>query len=288
MFGQVQEVPQTERTPFHPTQSLRLRQGLRVLDHCELPRILWTARQQRHSFQPRVPAARRDLRDPQDHPCRGAYSGRALQTKMYLGNLDAKRDWGYAKEYVEAMWLMLQQEQPDDYVIATGETHSIREFLDVRVRPCGNGLAPGTSRLTRATTGRRRSTCSWATPPRQDRKLGWEPRTNSCDLVKLMVDGRYSAPERSPGGTCPCHGLSERLHGGQSRALITGITGQDGSYLTELLLEKGIRGARPGPSHQRASADPGSIISTGIRPSTSDGSFCITRTWTIRRPCGGC
>ena len=54
-----------------------------------------------------------------------------LQDKLYLGNLDAKRDWGYAKEYVEAMWLMLQQEQADDYVVATNETHSIREFLDV-------------------------------------------------------------------------------------------------------------------------------------------------------------
>src|SRR5881409_643688 len=54
-----------------------------------------------------------------------------LQKKLYLGNLDAKRDWGYAKEYVEAMWLMLQQDQPGDYVIATGETHSIRDFLDV-------------------------------------------------------------------------------------------------------------------------------------------------------------
>ena len=54
-----------------------------------------------------------------------------LQDKLYLGNLDAKRDWGYAKEYVEAMWLMLQQDEPDDYVIATGETHSVREFLEV-------------------------------------------------------------------------------------------------------------------------------------------------------------
>ena len=53
-----------------------------------------------------------------------------LQDKLYLGNLEARRDWGYAAEYVEAMWLMLQQETPDDYVIATGETHSVREFLE--------------------------------------------------------------------------------------------------------------------------------------------------------------
>ena len=58
-----------------------------------------------------------------------------LQEKLYLGNLDAKRDWGYAKDYVEAMWLMLQQPQPDDYVIATGETHSVREFVRAGLRP---------------------------------------------------------------------------------------------------------------------------------------------------------
>ena len=59
-----------------------------------------------------------------------AYIKAGLQNKLYLGNLDAKRDWGYAKEYVEAMWLMLQQDEPDDYVIATGETHTIREFCE--------------------------------------------------------------------------------------------------------------------------------------------------------------
>lgn len=60
-----------------------------------------------------------------------------LQAKLYLGNLDAKRDWGYVKEYVEAMWLMLQQDQPDDYVIATNETHSVREFLEVAFAHAG-------------------------------------------------------------------------------------------------------------------------------------------------------
>ena len=60
-----------------------------------------------------------------------------MQKKLYLGNLDAKRDWGYAREYVEAMWRMLQQDKPDDYVVATNETHSIREFLDVAFRHVG-------------------------------------------------------------------------------------------------------------------------------------------------------
>jgi GDPmannose 4,6-dehydratase len=110
-----------------------------------------------------------------------------LQDKLYLGNLDAKRDWGYAKEYVEAMWLMLQQEKADDYVIATNETHSIREFLDVAFgykgldwkkhveideryyRPAEVDLLIGD--YTKA-----------------KRQLGWEPKTKFNDLVKLMVD----------------------------------------------------------------------------------------------------
>ena len=73
---------------------------------------------------------RGNFRHAQDHPA-VAHIKAGLQKKLYLGNLDAKRDWGYAKEYVEAMWLMLQQDTPDDYVIATNETHSVREFLEV-------------------------------------------------------------------------------------------------------------------------------------------------------------
>jgi GDPmannose 4,6-dehydratase len=110
-----------------------------------------------------------------------------LQDKLYLGNLEAKRDWGYAKEYVEAMWLMLQQDKPDDYVVATGETHSIREFLDeafgyvglswknhVEIdpryyRPAEVDLLIGDASKAR-------------------RQLGWQPRTKFADLVKLMVD----------------------------------------------------------------------------------------------------
>jgi len=110
-----------------------------------------------------------------------------LQDKLYLGNLDAKRDWGYAKEYVEAMWLMLQQDQPDDYVIATNETHSIREFLDVAFghagldwqkhveidpryyRPAEVDLLIGDYRKAR-------------------KQLDWEPKTKFADLARLMVD----------------------------------------------------------------------------------------------------
>ena len=83
-----------------------------------------------------------------------------LQDKLYLGNLDAKRDWGYAPDYVEAMWLMLQADEPDDYVVATGETHSVREALEVAFAHAG--LDPtSTSRSTPATSAPPRSTrCS--------------------------------------------------------------------------------------------------------------------------------
>jgi GDPmannose 4,6-dehydratase len=110
-----------------------------------------------------------------------------LQDKLYLGNLDAKRDWGYAGDYVEAMWMMLQQAEPDDYVIATGETHSVRDFLDeafgymqlnwkkyVEIdpryfRPTEVDLLLGDSSKAR-------------------QKLGWRPRVSFQELVRMMVD----------------------------------------------------------------------------------------------------
>jgi len=115
-----------------------------------------------------------------------------LQEKLYLGNLDAKRDWGYAGDYVEAMWMMLQQPQPDDYVIATGETHSVRDFLDeafgylqlnwkkyVEIdpryfRPTEVDLLLGDSTKAR-------------------QKLGWQPRVSFQELVCMMVDADLQA-----------------------------------------------------------------------------------------------
>src|SRR4030095_14107507 len=110
-----------------------------------------------------------------------------LQQKFYMGNLDARRDWGYAKDYVEAMWLMLQAEEPDDFVIATGENHSVREFLteaftyvdldwqefveiDPRYhRPAEVDLLLGD-------------------PSKARRVLGWEPKVGFKELVQIMVD----------------------------------------------------------------------------------------------------
>jgi GDPmannose 4,6-dehydratase len=129
MYGKVVETPQTESTPFYPRspygcaklysfwQTVNYREAYDmytcngILFNHESPRRgeTFVTRKITHA------AARIKL---------------GLQNKLYLGNLDAKRDWGFAGDYVEAMWLMLQQDKPDDYVVATGETYSVREFLD--------------------------------------------------------------------------------------------------------------------------------------------------------------
>ena len=119
-----------------------------------------------------------------------------LQKKLYLGNLDAKRDWGYAREYVEAMWLMLQQDKPDDYVIATGETHSVEEFLTesfshvnldwhdyVELDP--KYLRPAEVDLLIGDASKAR------------RELGWNPRVTFKELVRLMVDADVSMVNRN-------------------------------------------------------------------------------------------
>ncbi len=110
-----------------------------------------------------------------------------LQDKLYLGNLDAKRDWGYAKEYVEAMWLMLQQDQPDDYVVATGETHSVREFLEAAFA-CVGLTGGNMSKLIRDYYRPAEVDLLMGDASKARRQLGWEPKTKFHDLVKLMVE----------------------------------------------------------------------------------------------------
>jgi GDPmannose 4,6-dehydratase len=110
-----------------------------------------------------------------------------LQEKLALGNLDAERDWGYAKDYVEAMWMMLQEDAPDDYVIATGETHSVRELVEIAFAHAGlevdNHVEIDPKFFRPAEV---EHLIGDATKAKQ--KLGWEPRTSFEDLVKLMVD----------------------------------------------------------------------------------------------------
>ena len=127
MYGKVQETPQNETTPFHPRSPYAVS---KVYGHWMTVnyREGYGMHVSRHPLQPRVAAARRELRHPEDH-LRGRDQAGAGEGSQ-LGNLDAKRDWGFAGDYVEAMWRMLQQDQPDDYVVATGETHSVRDFFE--------------------------------------------------------------------------------------------------------------------------------------------------------------
>ena len=137
------------------------------------------------------------------------------QRKLYLGNLEAKRDWGYTPEYVEAMWLILQQEEPDDYVIGTGESHSVREFVETAFSYAGieiewkgegreeRGVVRSVSRGNASEVLKPGDVIVeidpryfrpvevenlLADPSKAKRKLGWEPRVTFKELVKIMVD----------------------------------------------------------------------------------------------------
>src|SRR5258705_9298422 len=187
MFGKVQDVPQRETTPFYPRSPYGC---AKVYAH-------WITVNYRESYGLH---ASNGILFNHESPRRGetfvtrkitravAHIKAGLQEKLYLGNLDAKRDWGYAKEYVEAMWLMLQQDQPDDYVVATGETHSVREFLEAAFGHVGLDWKKYVEIDPR-----------YFRPAEVDlligdyskakRQLGWEPKTKFVELVKLMVDG---------------------------------------------------------------------------------------------------
>jgi GDPmannose 4,6-dehydratase len=186
MFGKVTEVPQTERTPFYPRSPYA----------CAKVFAYWITVNYRESYGLH---ASNGILFNHESPRRGetfvtrkitravAHILAGLQDKLYLGNLEARRDWGYAPEYVEAMWLMLQQDEPDDYVIATGEAHSVREFLEAAFSYVGLDwrkyveIDPRYYRPTEVDL-----LVGDATKARQ--RLGWTPRTKFHDLVKLMVD----------------------------------------------------------------------------------------------------
>ncbi|MGQ9513368.1 GDP-mannose 4,6-dehydratase [Thermodesulfitimonas sp.] len=186
MFGKAQSVPQNEKTPFYPRSPYA---AAKLYAH-------WMTVNYRESYgifacsgilfnhESELRGVEFVTRKITDGAARIKYG---LQKELRLGNLEAKRDWGYAPEYVEAMWLMLQQPEPDDYVIATGETHSVREFAaeafacvglnwrDYVVedpafkRPADVELLVGDASKAR-------------------QKLGWRPRTTFKDLVRIMVE----------------------------------------------------------------------------------------------------
>ena len=119
-----------------------------------------------------------------------------LQDKIALGNLDALRDWGYAKDYVEAMWLMLQQDSPDDYVIATGETHTVREFLDEVFSIAGLGVD---KHLVIDDRLKRPHEVPWLEGDysKASKVLGWSPKTTFKGLARLMYESDYETTRRS-------------------------------------------------------------------------------------------
>jgi GDPmannose 4,6-dehydratase len=186
MFGLVQEVPQKETTPFYPRSPYGC---AKVFSH-------WITVNYRESYGLHASSG---ILFNHESPRRGetfvtrkitravANIKLGLQKKLYLGNLDAKRDWGYAKEYVEAMWLMLQQPEPDDYVIATNETHSVREFLEHAFTCAGlkwEDYVAFDERYTRPAE----VDLLIGDYSKAKQKLGWEPKTKFADLVKLMVE----------------------------------------------------------------------------------------------------
>lgn len=186
MFGKVAEVPQTESTPFYPRSPYGV---AKVYGH-------WITVNYRESYNLHASSGilfnhespRRGLEFVTRKISYGAASIKlGLEEKLSLGNLDAKRDWGFAGDYVEAMWMMLQQEEPDDYVICSGMTHSVREFCDLAFNHLGLNyedhivvdeqfFRPAEVDLLVGDYGKAK------------RVLAWEPSTSFEDLVTMMVE----------------------------------------------------------------------------------------------------
>lgn len=186
MFGKVQEVPQTETTPFYPRSPYG---AAKVYSY-------WITVNYRESYGL---FACNGILFNHESPRRGetfvtrkitravAHIKAGLQDKLYLGNLDAKRDWGYAPEYVEAMWRMLQQDTPEDFVIATNETHSVREFLEVAFAQAGLDWQKYVE-LDERYNRPAEVDLLIGDYSKAKAKLGWEPKTRFADLARLMVD----------------------------------------------------------------------------------------------------
>ena len=186
LFGKVVEIPQRETTPFHPRSPYA----------CAKAYAYYITVNYRESYGL---FACNGILFNHESPRRGetfvtrkvtraiAHIKHGLQDQLFLGNLDAKRDWGFAGDYVEGMWMMLQQAEPDDYVLATGETHSVREFLDVAFDLAGldwkkhvqidpRYFRPAEVNILLGDATKART------------KLGWQPKVGFEELVKMMVE----------------------------------------------------------------------------------------------------
>ncbi|MCX6853656.1 MAG: GDP-mannose 4,6-dehydratase [Verrucomicrobia bacterium] len=194
MFGKVQEVPQTEKTPFWPRSPYA----------CAKVYGYWLTVNYRESYG--IHASNGILFN-HESPRRGeTFVTRkitraatrikmGLQDRLYLGTLDAKRDWGFAGEYVEMMWLMLQQDQPDDYVVATNETHSVREFCQESFQLLGLDWEKYVSYDARYERPAEVELLI-GDPAKAKRQLGWEPKVKFKELVKLMIDADLVLAEK--------------------------------------------------------------------------------------------
>lgn len=186
MFGKVQEIPQTETTPFWPRSPYG----------CAKVYGYWLTVNYRESYGLH---GSNGILFNHESPRRGETfvtrkitraAGRikmGLQDKLFLGNLDAKRDWGYAKEYVEMMWLMLQQDQPDDYVVATNQTNSVKEFVQeafARVDLDWEKYVDYDKRYERPAEVE----LLIGDPAKAKKQLGWEPKVKFKELVQIMTD----------------------------------------------------------------------------------------------------
>jgi GDPmannose 4,6-dehydratase len=194
LYGKVVETPQRETTPFYPRSPYA----------CAKAYAYWITVNYRESYQ--MFACNGILFNHESERRGETFVTRkitraatriklGLQQKLYMGNLDARRDWGYARDYVEAMWLMMQAEEPDDYVIATGETHSVREFLEEAFGYLGLDwekhveIDPRYFRPAEVDL-------LLGDPTKARTILGWEPKVGFRELVRIMVDSDLRLAER--------------------------------------------------------------------------------------------
>ncbi len=197
MYGKVQEVPQTEKTPFWPRSPYAVAKVF----------AYWATVNYRESYGMH---ASNGILFNHESPRRGATFvtrkitravariKKGLQKDLFLGNLDAKRDWGYAPEYVEGMWRILQHDQPDDYVLATNETHTVREFVEAAFGHVGldwNQYVKYDARYERPSE----VDLPHGSPAKAREKLGWEPKVHFKELVQIMVDADLKEVESESG-----------------------------------------------------------------------------------------
>ena len=186
LYGKVEEVPQNENTPFHPYSPYAVAKQYGF----------WIVKEYREAYNMfccsgilfnHESERRGETFVTRKITLAAARIAQGKQDKLYLGNLSSLRDWGYARDYVECMWLILQNDKPEDFVIATGEQHSVREFCQLAFHDVGTGktvieVSPDFYRPTDVVN-------LWGDPSKAKRELGWNPtKTTFEQLVKIMVD----------------------------------------------------------------------------------------------------